>query len=254
MSSRRFELILRFLHLNDSSRQPQRGDPDFDKLYKIQPFMKLLIQNFKNNYIPYQHLSIDESMISYKGRLSFIQYLPKKPHKWGMKAWVLADSCNGYTWGWKVYTGKEGDTVGGRGLAHRVVLELLNDQRLEGKGYLVYTDNFYSSPHLFRELAEKGFGACGTARRDRRGIPLTVRQTGLSRGEVVSCVDDGLLALKWRDKRDVTMLSTFHDSSMMSKVRRSSSVEGGLEEVEKPVVVEDYNQHMGGVDRGKQSL
>ena len=164
MSSRRFELILKFLHLNDSETQPQRGEPGFDKLYKVRPFLELLLQNFKDSYLPGQHLSIDESMISYKGRLSFIQYLPKKPHKWGMKAWVLADSVSGYTWGWKLYTGKEGDgRHSGQGLAHRVVLDLLNDQRLEGKGYLVYTDNFYSSPALFRELTERGFSTWQTA-------------------------------------------------------------------------------------------
>ena len=254
MSSRRFELILKFLHLNDSETQPQRGEPGFDKLYKVRPFLELLLQNFKDSYLPGQHLSIDESMISYKGRLSFIQYLPKKPHKWGMKAWVLADSVSGYTWGWKLYTGKEGDgRHSGQGLAHRVVLDLLNDQRLEGKGYLVYTDNFYSSPALFRELTERGFGACGTARKDRRGIPASIRQTGLKKGEVVSSFDDGVLSLKWRDKRDVMMLSTFHESNMMEKARRSKAVQGGVEEVQKPVVVEDYNQHMGGVDKSKNN-
>ena len=35
MSSRRFELILRFIHLNDSETQPSRGHPEFDKLYKF---------------------------------------------------------------------------------------------------------------------------------------------------------------------------------------------------------------------------
>ena len=73
-----------------------------------------------------------------------------------------------------------------------------------GKGYLLYTDNFYSSPALFRELTERGFGACGTARKDRRGIPASIRHTGLKKGEIVSSVDDGVLSLKWRDKRDVT--------------------------------------------------
>ena len=58
-------------------------------------------------YTPGQFLSIDESMISFKGHLSFIQYLPKKPHKWGMKAWVLAESTSGYMWNWKLYLGKE---------------------------------------------------------------------------------------------------------------------------------------------------
>ena len=163
MSSRRFELILCFLHLTDSETQPQRGAPGFDKLYKIRSLLNLLLPSFKNNYTPTQFLSIDESMISFKGRLSFIQYLPKKPHKWGMKAWVLADADNAYTWGWKLYTGKEEGQVE-TGLAHRVVMELVKDERLERKGYVVVTDNFYSSPELFRALCDKGFG---TARKDR---------------------------------------------------------------------------------------
>ena len=79
---------------------------------------------------------------------------------------MLADSTNGYTWGWKLYTGKEGGATE-HGLAHRVVMELVNDQRLEQKGYIVYTDNFYSSPALFKALTDSGFGACGTARKDR---------------------------------------------------------------------------------------
>lgn len=39
MSSRRFELILQFLHLNDSEMQPRRGAAGFDKLYKIRPLL-----------------------------------------------------------------------------------------------------------------------------------------------------------------------------------------------------------------------
>ena len=79
-----------------------------------------------------------------------------------MKACVLADSMNGYTWGWHLYTGKE-DGHMEHGLAHRVVMQLVDDERLEGKGYIVFTDNFYTSPSLFQDLTEKGFGACGTA-------------------------------------------------------------------------------------------
>ena len=53
------------------------------------------------------------------------------------------------------------------GLAHDVVMELVRDDRLEGKGYIVVTDNYYTSPALFRDLMERGFGAVGTARKDR---------------------------------------------------------------------------------------
>jgi len=48
---------------------------------------------------------MDESMIGFKGRLWFIQCMPKKPTKWRMKAYVLADSITGYTYNWRLYTG-----------------------------------------------------------------------------------------------------------------------------------------------------
>ena len=50
---------------------------------------------------------MDESIIPFKGRISFIQYLPNKPHKWGMKVYVLTDSLSGYTYSWRLYTGKQ---------------------------------------------------------------------------------------------------------------------------------------------------
>jgi hypothetical protein len=152
--------------------------------------------------------------------------------KWGMKAWVLADSSNGYTWNWKLYTGKEEEQVQ-MGLAERVVLELVNDGRLENKGYIIVTDNFYSSPKLFRSLVEKGFGACGTARKNRKGIPPCVGKAILQKGDVVSSVGDGILSLKWKDKKDVLMLSTSHDTSMVTKSRRSRTAEGGVEEIDR---------------------
>ena len=44
-----------------------------------------------------------ETMISFKGRLGFIQYMPKKPTKWGLKAFVLSDA---HIYNWNLYMGK----------------------------------------------------------------------------------------------------------------------------------------------------
>ena len=108
MSGRRFELLMQFLHLNDTERHPARDEPGYDRLYKVRPFLDdKIVQNFKASYVPSQDLSVDESIIGFKGRLSWIQYLPNKPTKWEMKSWVLADACNGYTWNWQLYTGRE---------------------------------------------------------------------------------------------------------------------------------------------------
>ena len=70
--------------------------------------------------------------------------MPKKPIKWGIKGWVLADSLTGYVWNFKLCTGKitvhviavnrtalnffnvgkENDSSPQNGLAHNVVLSL----------------------------------------------------------------------------------------------------------------------------------
>ena len=99
-----------------------------------------------------------------------------------MNAWVLADAANGYTWNWRLYAGKGGDSVE-RDLAHKVILQLVADESLQHKGYVVVTDNFYSSPALFRDLVERGIGACGTACKIRRGIPPAIVSTPLRKGQ-----------------------------------------------------------------------
>ena len=66
----------------------------------------MIVKSFQAVYTPRQHLSVDEAMIGFKGRLSWIQYMPKKPTKWGVKAWVVADSSNGYVSNFKLYTGE----------------------------------------------------------------------------------------------------------------------------------------------------
>ena len=48
------------------------------------------------------------------------------------------------------------------------------------------------------------------------------------------------------------MLSTIHDDSFVTKKRRSRTAPDGQEDILKPLVVEEYNRHMGGVDTGDQ--
>ena len=105
MSSRRFELLMTYLHFNDSEQQPSCDSPNHDKLYKIRPILDRVVESYQSVYVPSKNISIDESIIGFKGRLSWIQYIPKKPTKWGIKAWVLADSKFGYIWNLRLYTG-----------------------------------------------------------------------------------------------------------------------------------------------------
>jgi len=105
MKRDRFSLLLRFLHLNDNSRYKGKGEPGHDPLFKLRPFLEPLITNFQSVYTLHREVSVDETMIGFKGRLDFIQYMPKKPTKWGLKAFVLADAHTGYVYNWHLYTG-----------------------------------------------------------------------------------------------------------------------------------------------------
>ena len=51
--------------------------------------------------------SIDEAMVKFKGRLKFLQYMPLKPVKRGIKIWCRCDSSNGYLCQIDVYVGKD---------------------------------------------------------------------------------------------------------------------------------------------------
>ena len=115
-------------------------------------------------------------------------------------------------------------------------------------------DNYYTSPTLFTSLQQLGFGACGTVRVNRHGMPKEVTAAKLKKGEMTTSeVKKGMLALKWQDKRAVVMLSTIHDDSRVTKRRRTRLVAGGIEEVQKPTMVEKY-MYMGGVDKGDQLM
>ncbi len=84
----------------------KKGEPGHDPVYKLRPFLALLIAHFQSSYTLNRDVSAYESMICFKGQLGFVQYMPKKPIKWGMKAFVMSDAETGYMYNWHLYTGK----------------------------------------------------------------------------------------------------------------------------------------------------
>ncbi len=65
---------------------------------KMQPLHGLLCPVFESAYTPNQNVAINKSMISFRGRVSFRQYIKGKPTPWEIKAYVLSVSlgtCTG---------------------------------------------------------------------------------------------------------------------------------------------------------------
>ena len=73
MTRNRFQEISCYLHFSDSSVEPTRGTPGFDRLYKIRPVFNSVLGNCQTKFKPTKNLSVDEGMIGFRGRLSFRQ-------------------------------------------------------------------------------------------------------------------------------------------------------------------------------------
>ena len=120
----------RYFHISD-----QRQENKTDKFTKIRTLISK--QNaFENVYVPGKNISIDEGLIKFNGRLSFKQYMPKKPNKFGIKVWMLADSETYFVPRFQIYLGEqtaenadENDAEGARGLGFKVV-DFLGKPRL----------------------------------------------------------------------------------------------------------------------------
>ena len=85
-----FQEIFWLLHIS----HPDPSHPE--KIDKILLLLNLLLSKFQGYFYPSQNLSADETMVGFHGRFGSTQYTPKKPVKWGIKAFTLADTNTGY--------------------------------------------------------------------------------------------------------------------------------------------------------------
>lgn len=235
MSRNRFELLLSMLHFSQRDEENTT-----DRLHRVKELLEIMNENFKKNYTPGEDLCIDESMVPFRGRIIFRQYNKQKRHKYGIKLFKLC-TLPGYTYKISIYSGKQNDNVNTTPI--NVVMALCDD--LLNKGHTLYTDNWYTSVGLARELLKNETHLVGTLRKNRKHFPK-VASTKLKRGQYVAKESaDGITVLKWRDKRDVLVLSTKHSVRFQTVIKHRK-------QVSKPKIILDYNKAKGAVDLSDQ--
>ena len=183
----RFTQILRELHFNDNSSAVERGQPGYDREYKIRPVVDSIREKCLSLYKPHRENSVDEAMVKYKGRSLLKQYMPMKPIKRGFKVWCRCDAHNGFTCCFQVYLGATDSAE--KNLGVRVTMDMARD--LFGKGYHVYCDNFFTCPQLAIQLLKEKTYCIGTVKKNRRGFTnFSDRQIkGLKKGEDISNIE-----------------------------------------------------------------
>ena len=259
MSRIGFQILNQILHFCDNSKRVPHGQEGYDPLYKVRELLKEIESLYAKAYCPSKELSLDESVIKFKGRIFFKQFNPSKQTRWGIKQFALCEAKTGYALKYLTYTGatpvSTTDTCWTA--TENIVQEMMADYA--GYGHVLYTDSFHTSPYIVRALKAKKTGYCGTVRAGRKGMPeiLHPNHLQLRKGAepaFAQCKNSSIVACTWHDVKRVSFLSSVHGAEQVSKEVRSKKHEGGFRCIQKPLLAEDYNQYIGGVDTLDQLL
>lgn len=248
MSRKRFMTILHHLHVADNEDE----DAVNDRLAKFRPFLNMVNNSSQTSWWVTQIVSIDEAVALFTGRLTWKQYMPDKPEKWGIKIFKLCDS-HGFMFNFDVYTGADEDKDNSESTIDNLVMRLT--EQLHGEyPYHLFCDNFYSSIPLAKKLLEKKIYFTGTLKESRKFIPKVLRDYKLrNKGDCAWIAGkDGLVLVKLLDTKIVYFISTAHTVCESTTVDRSDGA-GGKQKAILPKLVAEYNQHMGSVDLHNQS-
>ena len=105
MSRQCFQDVLRVVRFDDAEyRRQHRSD---DKLEPILECFDLCVNTLRDGNVPGSMLTVDEELVTFRGRCPFKQYIPSKPGRYGIKFWILSDSKSSYVYNMKTYIGKK---------------------------------------------------------------------------------------------------------------------------------------------------
>ena len=83
MSYKRFKLLLCQMRFDDNTTREERRSTD--RLAPIRDIFKSVVASFRQMHSPAEFVTLDEALEAFRGRCGFVQYMPKKPAKYGLK-------------------------------------------------------------------------------------------------------------------------------------------------------------------------
>jgi len=208
----------------------------------------------------------------FSGRSAHTVRIKNKPTPEGYKILSLCDS--GYTFTFiftsRIQNQPEVQLIPDLSKVGSEVYHLVS-QLPKNKSFNIYMDNYFTSIKLFKYLREKNFGACGTVRKNSANFPQVLKvDKKLDWDTLSGVVVDDVLSILWMDNGPVTMLSTIHriDNGNENRIERNrrrpretstnaTKVRAVFGNASKkslpiPIIIDDYNHFMGGVDIADQ--
>ncbi|XP_071629308.1 piggyBac transposable element-derived protein 4-like [Temnothorax longispinosus] len=233
MSCNRFSVISRNLRFDDKTTRAERRETD--KFAPIRELWEQFISNCTKYYNPASYCTIDEQLVSFRGRCPFKVYNGAKPDKYGIKIVMLNDSRTFYMFSAEPYVGRV-TTEKGESVPSYYIRKL--SQPLHGTKRNITCDNWFSSIPIFEKmLTEHSITMVGTLRKNKREIPGHFRSAGPVPSSKFA-FDGRMTLVAHTPKRNkiVILLSTFHDCATINQ------------ETQKMEIIHFYNTTKGGTD------
>lgn len=232
----KFLKIMKFLRFDDKTTRSNRVAND--KFCMIRELWDRFIKNSQACYTPDKHLTVDEQLLATKNRCSFIQYIPLKPDKFGIKFWILVEVTSKYILNGFPYLGKDTDRPVSQLQGEYVVLKLI--EPYVNKGHCVTADNFFTTLRLVEDLLKKKTTYIGTIRKNKPELPTFVNTNQKLYNTRFYENQNGCTLTVYQGKKDknVSLLSSYHEQVSFD----TESLK------KKPNVVESYNKTKFGVD------
>ena len=139
----------------------------------FEEFNALLLKYFW----PSDCVTVDETLRAFRGRCSFVTYIPNKPAKYGLLIRDMSDARSRYMLRMLPYAGKAEEpdpafhVTGASNIVKHLVAPLKNSRRI------VTADHFFTGVKLCEELLEDRLTYVGTVMPSRRHLPEDAKRT-----------------------------------------------------------------------------
>ncbi|XP_066590832.1 piggyBac transposable element-derived protein 4-like [Prorops nasuta] len=207
-----------------------------DRLSPIRELWNKFIRNCSFYYEPSNDITVDEQLLSFRGRCQFPVYIKSKSDKYGLKIITMNDAQTFYLIHGIPYLGKTGN------LAHESSGEFFFKRVTEpihGTNRSITCDNWFTTMPLMKEMFKDPYKMkiTGTIRKNKKEIPNEMK---IATKEIPSsrfCHHENITLVSYTPKKNKIVLV------VSNKVTTTT-----IGENNKPEMISYYNKTKGGTD------
>ncbi|XP_063231053.1 piggyBac transposable element-derived protein 4-like [Bacillus rossius redtenbacheri] len=241
MAFRRFRFLLKCIRFDDIETRQQRRESD--KLAAVREIFEAFNGNCKKYYSMGEFMTLDEMLLSFRGRCGFRMYIPSKPGKYGIKVFALVDAKMYYTYNLEIYCGKQpaGPYQDVSFKPSDIVERMCLPVSESGRNLTI--DNWFTSYDIVAKMKnEHNITIVGTVRKNKKELPPHfITAAKREPHSSVFGFQENMTLVSYVPKRGKTVL-------LLSSMHADDKIDESTGEQKKPEIITFYNSTKGGVD------